>query len=87
MNSILNSDNDLYHLVEHFPSSSGIWDPKNVKITVYRNTVVACCFVLVSRLVCNTEEGGMVRVFGISLLSKIFGPKMEAVYTGLEKTA
>jgi hypothetical protein len=29
----------------------------------------------------------MLRVFGNRLLGKIFGPKMEAVYTGLEKNA
>jgi len=34
---------------------SGIWDPKNMKITVYRTIVVACCFVFVSKLVCNNE--------------------------------
>jgi len=32
------------------------------------------------------REEGMLRVFGKRLLSKIFGPKMEAVYRGLEKT-
>jgi len=33
------------------------------------------------------REEGMLRVFGNRLLNKIFGPKMEEVYTGLEKTA
>jgi hypothetical protein len=33
------------------------------------------------------REGVMLREFGNRLLSKVFGPMMGAVYTGLEKTA
>jgi hypothetical protein len=58
-----------------------------MKITIYKTTVFACCFVLVSKLVCNNEGRRHAEGFGNMLLSKIFGPKMEAVYTGLEKTA
>jgi hypothetical protein len=58
-----------------------------MKITIYRTTVFACCFVLVAKLVCNNEGKGLLRDFGNRLLRKIFGPKMEAVYAGMEKTA
>jgi hypothetical protein len=86
MNSILNSENGPYSLVQHNSSCSLL--PQKIRKLKY----IELQFSPVSLYGCENwsvtmREEGMVREFRNRLLSKIFGSKMEAVYTALEKTA